>query len=311
MSGSGHRAAKDRSLTKKKTTIASLAGVLLYYVTLGGALWAAFKWVPGWAALFSGGRLRSLNAGDEGLLRALNSASGGSASLTHWTTAAMAMVGALLIVIPVAWVYTISKRREGYDPSVVQTIIILPVAVAGIVLIVQSSLALAFSLAGIVAAVRFRNTLDDTKDAVYVFLAIGVGLSAGAQAFGAALTMSVIFNLVILALWYFNVGNIYESSISPLSKDGSLPSMEGIELPYQGIIRITSPDLRAAETIVEEVLNDDVKKWQPLPTKTDTGALDYLVRFKKKKNPPKEVLTTLQQRGADIDLKAEFISLGD
>ena len=305
------RQTEDRSLTQRSNT-ASLAGVLLYYFGLGGALWAAFKWVPGWASLFSGNRLRSLNEGDQELLQAFDRAQGAaSGTSTEWDTAAMAMVGALLIVIPVAWVYTITKRREGYDPSVVQTIIILPVAVAGIVLIVQSSLALAFSLAGIVAAVRFRNTLDDTKDAVYVFLAIGVGLSAGAQAFGAALTMSVVFNLVILALGRFNVGNIYEASISPLPKDDSLPSMEGIESPYQGILRVASSDLRAAGKIVEEILDRDVKKWQPLPSKTETGALDYLVRFKKKKNPPKEVLTTLQQRGTDIDLKAEFIALGD
>jgi hypothetical protein len=297
---------------KQNSSTASLAGVLLYYVGLGGALWASFKWVPGWAVLFSGNRLRSLNEGDQELLQAFERAQGATSGVsTAWDTAAMAMIGALLIVIPVAWVYTITKRREGYDPSVVQTIIILPVAVAGIVLIVQSSLALAFSLAGIVAAVRFRNTLDDTKDAVYVFLAIGVGLSAGAQAFGAALTMSVVFNLVILALWRFNVGNIYEASISALPNDPSLPSMEGIELPYQGILRVASSDLRAAGKIVEEILDRDVKKWQTLPSNTETGALDYLVRFKKKKNPPKEVLTTLQQRGTDIDLRAEFIPLGD
>ena len=33
--------------------------------------------------------------------------------------------------------------------------------------------------AGVVAAVRFRNTLRDTKDAVYVFLAVGIGLAWG------------------------------------------------------------------------------------------------------------------------------------
>src|SRR5256885_7014990 len=34
-------------------------------------------------------------------------------------------------------------------------------------------------LAAIVAAVRFRNTLKDTKDAVYIFLALAVGVAAG------------------------------------------------------------------------------------------------------------------------------------
>src|SRR2546422_7615642 len=52
---------------------------------------------------------------------------------TPATTTALAMIGALALVIPVARVYMLTKQRQGYDPSVVQTVILLPVAVAGIV----------------------------------------------------------------------------------------------------------------------------------------------------------------------------------
>jgi hypothetical protein len=81
--------------------------------------------------------------------------------------------------------------------------------VAGIIFIVQFSIALAFSLAGIVAAVRWRTTLKDTKDAVYVFLAIGVGLASGAMVLGVAALLTIVFNAVILYLWWSNFGNIY------------------------------------------------------------------------------------------------------
>jgi hypothetical protein len=89
---------------------------------------------------------------------------------------------------------------------VVQTLIILPIVVAGVVLLVKNSIALAFSLGGIVAAVSFRNTLRDTKDAVYIFLAIAVGLAAGVQVMSAAAMMSFIFNVVILIFWYTDFG---------------------------------------------------------------------------------------------------------
>ena len=111
---------------------------------------------------------------------------------------AIAMAGALAIMVPVTWIYMVTRQHRGYDESVVHTLLILPVAVTGIVVIVQNSLALAFSLAGIVAGVRFRTTLDDTKDAVYVFLAIGVGLASGIQALGLAMVLSLFFNGVIL-----------------------------------------------------------------------------------------------------------------
>ena len=121
----------------------------------------------------------------------------------------LSLIGALAIMMPVAWTYIIIKRSSGYDQSVVHTLIILPVAVTGIVLVVKTSVALAFSLAGIVAAVRFRTTLEDTKDAVYVFLAIGVGLAAGSGRLGTALVASLVFNVVNLVLWKMHFGNIY------------------------------------------------------------------------------------------------------
>jgi hypothetical protein len=123
--------------------------------------------------------------------------------------AALSMFGALLVMVPVSWSYILVKRRTGYDQSVVHTLLILPVAVTGITMIVQDSVALAFSLAGIVAAVRFRTTLDDTKDAVYVFLAIAVGLAAGVQAVALAFVLAIVFITINLTLWKLGFGNIY------------------------------------------------------------------------------------------------------
>ena len=87
-----------------------------------------------------------------------------------------------------------------------QTIIILPIAIAGIVIMVKNSIALAFSLAGIVAAVRFRNSLKDTSDALYIFGAIGVGLAAGIGALSIAAVISVFFCYAILFLWRCDYG---------------------------------------------------------------------------------------------------------
>lgn len=114
--------------------------------------------------------------------------------------ASVAMIAAAVLTLPVAWVYTLTHERRGFRQSVVHTLLLLPIVVAGVVVLVKDSLPLAFSLAGIVAAVRFRNTLEDSKDAVYIFLSTGIGLAAGVSVPVAAV-ISVIFNLVILALW--------------------------------------------------------------------------------------------------------------
>ncbi|MCU0636547.1 MAG: DUF4956 domain-containing protein [Gemmatimonadaceae bacterium] len=114
---------------------------------------------------------------------------------------AFAMTGALLLALPVAWTYMQTRHRKGYSQSTVQTLVLLPVVVAGVVVLVKSSLALAFSLAGIVAAVRFRTALDDAKDAVFVFLATAVGLAAGVQ-LDVAAVLSVFFTTLSIAFFY-------------------------------------------------------------------------------------------------------------
>jgi hypothetical protein len=118
----------------------------------------------------------------------------------------IAMVGAYLLMLPVAWIYIFTRRKRGYQQSLVQTQIVLPIVVAGVVILVKSSVALAFSLGGIVGAIAFRNRLEDTKDAVSIFLAIGVGLACGIQIMAIAAMLSIFYNLINLILWWTDFG---------------------------------------------------------------------------------------------------------
>ncbi len=129
---------------------------------------------------------------------------GNLASSVVWL--AVAVTGALLTVLPVTWTYMACRKRKEYDQALVETIIVLPIAVTAIVVIVHNSLALAFSLAGIVGGVRFRNTLKSSGDALFILLAIGIGLSAGIGALEVSLVMSVMFNYVFLVLWFTDYG---------------------------------------------------------------------------------------------------------
>ena len=130
-------------------------------------------------------------------------------------TVALSMLAAASVALPVAWIYTLTRSKRGYQQSVVQLLIILPVVVAGIVVMVKYSIALAFSLGGIAAAVRFRNSLDDSKDAVYVFLVTGVGMAAAVD-LPVALVISILFNAIIVALWMSDFGR------TPVELDGKV-----------------------------------------------------------------------------------------
>ena len=118
----------------------------------------------------------------------------------------VAIVGAFLCSLPVSWVYMSVRSGDEYDQSLVHTILVLPMVVTGIVIIVQNSLALAFSLAGIAGAERFRNSLKSSGDALFILLAVGVGLSAGIGAVELAAVMSIMLSYCFTLLWMSEYG---------------------------------------------------------------------------------------------------------
>jgi len=121
-----------------------------------------------------------------------------------WLVAAI--MGSVILMIPVSWTYLAIRRQHQMDQSLLQSMLILPIAVTGIVLLVHNSLALAFSLAGVVAGVRYRNTLKSTADSIFIFVAVGVGLAAGIGMLIVGAVMTLIFNYTILILWMVNYG---------------------------------------------------------------------------------------------------------
>lgn len=116
------------------------------------------------------------------------------------------MTATLLLMLPVSWVYKAIHTDSIYDHSIDTTTLVLPAVVAGIVTVVQYSLALAFSLAGIVAGVRFRRALSDTFDTLFILASIGVGISAGVKSIEIAIVLTVFFNYAAIAVCAFGDG---------------------------------------------------------------------------------------------------------
>jgi hypothetical protein len=112
------------------------------------------------------------------------------------------LIGVWLVMLPVSWVHKGIHRVSTYDHSLDETTLILPGVVAAIVLVVQHSLALAFSLAGIIAGVQFRRALQDTFDALFILVAIGAGISAGVRALASAAVLTAFFCYSTLYVYY-------------------------------------------------------------------------------------------------------------
>jgi hypothetical protein len=177
---------------------------IVYYIVLIGSATLGWKYLPH-AGVMAPQSLDTLfGGGPAGVSKGDTSSPLDEVTLA--ITVSVAMLAAVLLSLPVAWVYLLTRAKRGYQQSVVQLLVILPVVVAGIVLLVKYSVNLAFGLAGVVAAVRFRNTLDDSKDAVYVFLATAIGL-ASAVNLPVAAVLSIGFNATVLIVWFTDFGS--------------------------------------------------------------------------------------------------------
>ena len=125
--------------------------------------------------------------------------------LTDGMRITLSMVGALLLMIPVRWVYIAvgdleTAEEQPTEHKVSASLLLLPLVVTAIIVIVKFSLALAFALTGIFAGVRYRTSLKNLTDALFIFACMAVGLAAGTQALGIALALSIFFVFTALSL---------------------------------------------------------------------------------------------------------------
>jgi hypothetical protein len=223
---------------------------------------------------------------------------------------AIILLGTLVLVLPVSWVYMSTRTTQVHNQSVAQTLLFLPLVVAGIVLIVQNSLALAFSLAGVVAAVRFRTTLRDARDVVFIFLAIAVGFAAGVETLIVAALVSIIFNFLLILTWRYDFGrNVLEPTAAsqwagPLGQlavqgsNGSVPDRDLVlaldqkqalalsqrfnrvhkmlgpqkkKPRFNAILSVTTEKLSEAQERIAETLDEVAGRWRLDEVVTNSG----------------------------------------
>jgi hypothetical protein len=256
-------------------------------------------------------------------------------------TTVLILIGALVLILPVTWVYMSARPSGGqHNQNVVQTLVILPLVVAGIVFMVQNSLALAFSLAGVVGAVRFRTTLRDSRDLVYVFLSIVVGFAAGVQSLAVGAVVSIVFNLVIIITWRYDYGRnmLMPTAAAQWSRplqalasptgDHQIPDRDLLlsltpqganaladrfervaetigkkkKARYNSVLHITTDNVPDAQRWIEVILDKMTKRWDLDEVITNVGKPSeiYYLTRLKKSVPKDDLLTAIHDNAGDV-----------
>jgi len=237
-----------------------------------------------------------------------------------WVETILAMIAAFVLTVPTVIVYVRTRSREAYDEALVNTVLVLPSVVAAILIVVQSSLALAFSLTGIVAAVRFRTNVKDSRDALYIFACVAIGFATGVREPEVAAAASLLFVLLELFAWRSGVGGeparaqmLWDErtvAAPPLQARGTPPvhADRPDKAHREGTLRIATTDIDEGRRAVEAVLGVTAKKWRlrsTAPNGGNTLVLVYECRLRRA-YAPEAVRAQLLLQGAPFVRAVEW-----
>jgi len=194
---------------------------------------------------------------------------------TNYSALIMALLLAFGCGHAIAWVYVLTHTSLSYSRSYVNTLIIMPVIVALVMLILSNNLVLAFGLMAIFAMVRFRSILRDTLDTAYVLAVIVLGLACGTLKFTSAIIGCVVtaaimlyfratdfgarhrYNLIVNIQWVRPARDLEElrqllrrhSRAAQCASQRSNEGYEGVDVSYRLLLR----DPSKSDLLIDEL----------------------------------------------------------
>ncbi len=101
------------------------------------------------------------------------------------------------------WTY----HGSGYSNRFIHSLIIMTMITSIVILVVGNNLARAFGLVGAMSIIRFRTAIKDTRDIVFIFLSLTIGLAVGVSLFKVAIISTIFIGLVQFILFKLEFGH--------------------------------------------------------------------------------------------------------
>jgi len=170
--------------------------------------------------------------------------------------------------------YKHTHRGLNYEHTFMAALVLLAPIVSVVMLYIRGDLVLSLGLIGSLSIVRFRTAIKDTRDMVFLFWVIAIGLGAGTYNWGVVVVSSFIIMLLVVVLYFVRYGyspntdfvlvlsgqtpfqsETSRDTIQRHSVDARLRSYEiqdtHWELVYE--LRLTELSSQSAETLITEL----------------------------------------------------------
>ena len=170
----------------------------------------------------------------------------------------IALGSSTVLTLLIAKLYMVTHGGYSYSKSFLQTIVLVGVTVALIMIIIGSDIARAFALVGAMSIVRFRTPVKDARDLAFVFAAIAIGMACGTRfhVFAAIFTAFVAGLVLVFYYWGFgdlpNKGYVVKMRINGSDKD-RVAELCGQLCKRFSVVSITRSNGDDVEDVIYEV----------------------------------------------------------
>lgn len=152
-----------------------------------------------------------------------------------WEQITASLLMAFVLCSVCAAVYRRTCNGLSYSRTFIHALILGGMIVAMVIMAIGNNLARGLGILGTLAIVRFRTPIRDTRDMMFLFLTLGIGIACGAGTLDVAVTGTLIICAVALLLHW-----------SPFAS----------RREYEGLLRFVLPHASTQETRITDSLHE-------------------------------------------------------
>jgi hypothetical protein len=116
-----------------------------------------------------------------------------------------------IVGLLISQLYRGTHRGLNYEHTFMASLVMLAPIVTLVMLFIRGDLVLSLGLIGSLSIIRFRTAVKDTRDMVFIFWVIAVGLGAGTYNWSTVLVASLFVMLVVVGLFYIRYGHTHNA----------------------------------------------------------------------------------------------------
>lgn len=121
------------------------------------------------------------------------------------------VVFSLLLAIAIAFIisqiYKYTHRGLNYELTFMATLVALAPIIAVVMLFIRGDLVLSLGLIGSISIIRFRTPIKDTRDMVFIFWVIAVGLGSGTYNWNVVILSTIVIATLMFLLHFIRYGH--------------------------------------------------------------------------------------------------------